>query len=290
MALTSEEVVEHGGQVVEQVNRLAEQMNVFQQRLDGLGGTYDEMSQHMDQREDEMRQAFDNLSEIIKGEAKTQVQSAGNTLEEALKAPTIEGIQTLKDNLDTEFNKVTSSSQEVVEGWQQWRDTEMAQLMSTIQDDSAQRTTDLNAVIEAANEDVELMETTADTYIENSSNILSELQENLEEGVEALSGEQEKYGEIMLDSYASKLDETLKEAHELLTDTQNNATDEMFNDVTEQFSDLVSSQMIPLIDELVETVTGAIDEMLEDIINIGDDADGKTQSARFGYRSPRRAN
>ena len=278
MALTSEEVVEHGTQVVDQVNRLAEQMNVFQQRLDGLGETYDELSTHMDEREDEIRQAFDNLGELLKGEAKTQVQSVGETLEESLKTPVIDGIQQFKDTLDTEFNKISTSSEEVVQTWQQWRDTEVSQIMTEMQDNSAQHTEQLNSLIENANEDIELMGTTADTYIEKSSNLLSDLQDNLQQSVEAITSEQEKYGEFMLESYATRLEETLKEAHEILTQTQSEATEEMFNDVTAQFSDLVKSQMIPLIDELVQTVSDAVDQMMEDITSIGDNADDKSQS------------
>ena len=278
MALTSEEVVKHGGQVVEQVNKLAEQMNVFQQRLDGLGDTYEEMSQHMDEREDEIRVAFDSLGETLKGEAKTGINGVGENLETALKTPTIEAIDTFKESLNTEFEKVDASSNAVVDRWQQWRETEMSELMSNVQAQSSSATEGLNTLIESANDDVELMGATAESYVEKSTGLLSDLEGFVEDNIDKIAETQELYGEKMLESYASRMTETLESARELLGDTQVNVTENMFEEVGDQFSELVKSQMIPLIDELVEEVTGAVDSMMEDITNIGDNAKEKSEA------------
>ena len=52
----------------------------------------------------------------------------------------------------------------------------------------------------------------------------------------------------------------------------------MFDELGEQFDEHVKSQLIPLIDSLVDKVGSSVDEMLEDITTIGDSAGDKTEA------------
>lgn len=278
MALTSEEVVEHGAQVIEQVNKLAEQMNVFQNRLDGLGDTFDNMSQQMDDKEGEVRESFEQLGNFINGEAKSSIELVGETLDASIKAPMLAGMEQFQSSLSDHYDKIEQSSEQVVETWQQWKNDEVTELMSSLSDTSTTRNEGLNDIIEATSDQTEMIQSTIDTYIDKSSSMLTELQEYSEEGIEAIVSDKKMYGDMMLESYSSNLQDTLSQAHELLQTTQTDATEKMLKEVSDQFSDLVSAQMIPLIDELVQTVSDSVDTMMEDIINIGDEAGDKSQA------------
>ena len=278
MALTSEEVVEHGAQVIEQVNKLAEQMNVFQNRLDGLGDTFDDMSQQMDDKESEVRESFEQLGNFINGEAKSSIELVGETLDASIKAPMLAGMEQFQSSLSDHYDKIEQSSEQVVETWQQWKNDEVTELVSSLSDTSTTRNEGLNDIIEATSDQTEMIQSTIDTYIDKSSSMLTELQEYSEEGIEAMVSDKKMYGDMMLESYSSNLQDTLSQAHELLQTTQTDATENMLKEVSDQFSDLVSAQMIPLIDELVQTVSDSVDTMMEDIINIGDEAGDKSQA------------
>lgn len=278
MAITSEDVVENGAQVVEQVNKLAEQMIVFQERLDGIGGIFDELEDKMDEKEDDLKASFESLVDEITGDSMERVKKVGEVLEDNIKTPCIEQLNGYKETLQTTFSKAAESSTKVVGQWEEWRDTEMKELMSNIKEQSETSAGQVNDLISAFTDDIEMVGDVADDYMSKTTDMLGELTEFVNESVSNLNTEREKYQDIMVDSFSNELTESLTNGYSMLKDIQNVSTEQVFDELGEQFDEHVKSQLIPLIDSLVDKVGSSVDEMLEDITTIGDSAGDKTEA------------
>ncbi len=278
MALTSEEVVQEGALVVEHVNRLSEQMVVYQQRLDGLTGMFDEMTQSMDQRENEMTQAFDAMETTMRETCLQQSVEMGNLIENSIKAPCAENLSRLQEDLDRKFIVVSESNSEVIERWAQWRDSEIAELTNKMDEENSRASQTVQSLNEQCNDDIELIETSTTTFIDNSSTRLEEMEAYVQEATTSVLAEQENYRQAMLESFSSSLEELMNTTFETLNDTQRDVTEANFNETAEQFSNMVKAELIPLIDQLVQEVSDAIDEMLEAVTNIGENSEEKSKA------------
>ncbi len=278
MALTSEEVVQEGALVVEHVNRLSEQMVAYQQRLDGLTGMFDEMTQNMDQRENEMTQAFDVMETTMKETCLQQSVEMGNQLENSIKAPCAESLSQLDEDLNSEFINVTNSNAEVVERWAEWRDTELSELTSQMDEENSRATQTVQSLNEQCNDDIELIETTTSTFIDSSSARLEEMEAYVQEATSSVDAAQEEYRQAMLETFSSSLEELMNTTFETLNDTQKEITEANFNETADQFSNMVKAELIPLIDQLVQEVSDAIDEMMEAVANIGEESGEKSKA------------
>lgn len=278
MALTSEEVVQQGVQVVEHVNKLSEQMVVYQQRLDNLTGMFDDMSEKMDQREQELNQTFDTIENTLRENCLQQSVEIGTQIEGTIKTPCLERLSGLKDELSNEFLAVNNSNISVVDRWSQWRDSDLTELRDQTDEQLNQQLEGLRSLNDRCNEDIELMDSTANEFIDQSGIRLEGLNDYLQEATNAVTEAQQNYQQEMLDAFSSKLDELLSTTFQNLTDTQRDLTETTLNDTTDQFANMIKSELIPLIDQLVQEVSDAIDEMTEKVVNIGDDANEKSRA------------
>ena len=162
--------------------------------------------------------------------------------------------------------------------WEEWRDTEMKELMSNIKEQSETSAGQVNDLISAFTDDIEMVGDVADDYMSKTTDMLGELTEFVNESVSNLNTEREKYQDIMVDSFSNELTESLTNGYSMLKDIQNVSTEQVFDELGEQFDEHVKSQLIPLIDSLVDKVGSSVDEMLEDITTIGDSAGDKTEA------------
>jgi len=278
MALTSEDVVEHGGQVVEQINKLSESMVVFQQRLGELSTGFDEMSQHVDQSESDVLESLARLEEATQSAWREEIAEMGETLIGSVKDPAIENIGTMQTNLETHYAAVSNTSVQLLDHLTDWQFGTVSTLMEQLEEAKGSNIASLESLTATASEDFEQLNTTMLAY-ENK------VDENLEQLNNFIEGEisnpiADVYNDYnsRIEEFSSTMEEMMGTARQTLMDTQVNITEAMMNEVVEQFSTTIKSELIPLIDEMVDTVSDSIDDMLEKVIAIGDEAGDKSKA------------
>lgn len=278
MAITSEEVVLNGNQVVEHVNKLAEQMVVFQQRLDGIGGVFDTMQSSMDEAESDIQGAFTAALDFISGDAMTRAKEVGEVLENEVMSVSIAALDEAKNHLQTEFEKIDTSSTSLVARWDQWREDEMSVLITEFETRADESSEKFSELVNLANQSIDSMEQVANEYVGNSEQMSAQLTEFVTQSIELLNEEREKYSQNMLQEFTTDIQSTMTEGGINLTEIQDIATGKVFDEIGDDFSNHVKSEFLPLIDKVVAEVGSSVDEMMRDIAKIGDDSNEKGQS------------
>lgn len=278
MALTSEDVVEHGGQVVEQINKLSELMLTFQGRLGELSSGFEEMSQHVDQSESDVKESLARLQEATQSAWREEIAEMGETLIGSVKDPVIEKIGTMQTNLETHHGTVTNTSVQLLDNLTDWQFGTVSTLMEQLDEAKGNHILSLESLTTTATEDFDQLNTTMMAYENKVDENLEQLNTFIEGEISNPIADVHNDYNSRIEEFSSTMEEMMKTASQTLMDTQSNITEAMMDQVVEQFSTAIKSNLMPLIDEMVDTVSDSIDDMLEKVTAIGDEAGDKSKA------------